>query len=359
MSSPGELLFAPLSLRPGTVAKNRVWLAPLTNKQSHADGTLSDDELRFLSARADGGFGLVETCAAYVAEDGKAWRGQLGVCADDMIPGLSRLAARIHQGGALAAMQLFHGGMHADPEVSGRPRWSASAGDSVRAATEGDIAGVIEAFAAAARRCAKAGLDAVEVHAAHGYLPGQFLSTVDNRRADGWGGTLENRARLVREIVRAVRAAAPGLVLGVRLSPEDHGSARGLDLDESVAVARWLAGDGMDVLHLSLWRAALPTQKRPDCHPTPLFRDAVGSGIPIVVAGGLWTRDDAEAQLALGADAIALGRAAIANHDWPRRAQANAALNRPPLSPATLAKEGLSPPFVEYLRRWKDFVTAA
>lgn len=146
------------------------------------------------------------------------------------------------------------------------------------------------------------------------------------------------------------------MVLGVRLSPEDFGQARGLDLDESLQVAQWLEDDGMDVLHLSLWCAALSTTKRPESHPTPLFREAVGRSVRIVVAGTLWTREECEAQLTLGADAVALGRAAIANRDWPRRAATDAAINRPPVSPATLRGEGLSPVFVDYMRGWKGFV---
>ena len=354
-------LFAPMTLRPGVIARNRIWLAPLTNKQSHPDGTLSDAELGFLAARADGGFGVVETCAAYVAPDGKAWPGELGVHDDAMLPGLTRLAARIHQGGALASVQLFHGGLRAVSAVSGLPTWSASEYvapevDHAREATEADVSHAISAFTLAAMRCARAGFDAVELHGAHGYLFSQFLSTVYNRRTDRWGGSLENRAHLLRQTVRAVRQHAPELALVVRLSPEDFGNARGLDLDESLQVARWLAEDGIDALHLSLWRVANNTTKRPDVHPTPLFREAVGDRVRIVVAGTMWTHEEAEAQLAIGADAVALGRAAIANHDWPRRVREGQAIQRPPLTPDELAAEGLSPAFVAYMRAWKGFV---
>ncbi|MFP2932099.1 NADH:flavin oxidoreductase [Pyxidicoccus sp. 3LG] len=355
-------LFAPLSLRNNVSVRNRIWLAPLTNMQSHADGTLSDDELRFLAARADGGFGLVETCAAHVAQDGKAWQGELGVHDDAMLPGLTRLAARLHQGGALASSQLFHGGLRADPTVSGLERWSASEHSEedirCRAGSEADIQGAIGAFANAARRCAQAGFDSVELHGAHGYLLSQFLSTVYNRRTDGWGGSLENRSRLIRETVRAVRRAAPSLVLAVRLSPEDFGQAKGLDLDETVEVAKMLAEDGMEILHLSLWRAALNTKKRPESHATPLFRAALPSHVKIVVAGNIWTREDAEAQLAHGADAVALGRPAIANHNWPERARRGDAIQRPPVAPEILRGEALSDTFVHYMRQWKNFVAA-
>ena len=123
-------LFAPLELRKGVIAPNRIWLAPLTNTQSHPDGSLSDAELRFLAMRADGGFGVVETCATHVSQDGKTWQGEMGVNDDAMLPGLKRLAERIHQGGALLSAQLFHGGLRANAEVSQREAWSASAYDS-------------------------------------------------------------------------------------------------------------------------------------------------------------------------------------------------------------------------------------
>jgi 2,4-dienoyl-CoA reductase-like NADH-dependent reductase (Old Yellow Enzyme family) len=354
-------LFDPVTLRPGVVARNRAWLAPLTNLQSHPDGALGDDERAFLAARAAGGFGLVETCAAYVAADGKAWRGELGVDDDAGVPALAGLASRLRADGALSMVQLFHGGLRADPALTGGTTWSASAWEEAgvvtpRAADEADVARVIAAFAAAAARCAAAGFDAVELHAAHGYLLSQFLSGVYNQRTDRWGGDLVGRARLLRATVAAVRAAAPQLALAVRLSPEDYGFARGIDLDETLQVARWLADDGVDVLHLSLWRSTGFTQKRPGVHPTPLFREAVGDRCRIAVAGGVWTLDEAEAQLALGADAVAVGRAGIANADWPRRLQAGAPLNLPPLAPATLAAQAVSPTFAGYLRRWKGFV---
>lgn len=354
-------MFTPLALRPGLDAPNRVWLAPLTNQQSHADGTCSDAEARFLGMRADGGFGLVETCAAFVAQDGKAWPGELGVHDDAMVPGLTRLAKRVHDGGARISAQLFHGGLRASSEVSGQPTWSASAYAesglaTPRAATEVDLGRVIGQFADAARRCAAAGFDAVELHGAHGYLLSQFQSTVYNQRTDAWGGPLENRARLIREVARAVRAAAPGLALAVRLSPEDFGQAKGIDLDETIQIARWLAEDGMTIAHLSLWRSTLNTTKRPDQHATPLFRAALGPNVTIAVAGAIWTPEEAQAQLALGADAVALGRAGIGHHEWPRLAQAGLAIPRPPFAPAQLADEGLSAPFIAYMRRWNGFV---
>ena len=118
------MLFEPLTFSCGLVVPNRIALAPMTNGQSLPDGRLGDDEVAWLARRADGGWGMIETCAAYVARDGKAWAGELGVDRDD--DDLARLATRIHQGGAAAIVQLFHGGVRAASKLTGEQVWSAS-----------------------------------------------------------------------------------------------------------------------------------------------------------------------------------------------------------------------------------------
>lgn len=354
-------LFSPLTLRGAITAKNRIWLAPLTNMQSHEDGSCSEAEARFLRMRAEGGFGLITTCATFVSQDGKAWPGELGAHSDAMIPGLKNLATQIREAGSIGSVQLFHGGLRADEKVSGIQPWSASAysENETLLAREGslaDIDQVITDFAQAAERCAAAGFEAIELHGAHGYLLSQFLSQTYNRREGAWGGALAHRARLIREVTRAVRKSAPNLALIVRLSPEDFGQAKGIDLDETAEVAQWLVEDGVDVIHLSLWRAAHNTTKYPDVHPTAFFKKRLGDTAKIVVAGAIWTREEAEAQLALGADAVALGRSAIGNHDWPKRVARNEAIGRPPFTSEHLEGEGLTKGFVGYLGKWKGFV---
>jgi 2,4-dienoyl-CoA reductase-like NADH-dependent reductase (Old Yellow Enzyme family) len=217
---------------------------------------------------------------------------------------------------------------------------------------------VVEEFAAAAVRCEAAGFEGVELHGAHGYLFTQFLSTVQNQRADDWGGSLENRARLLREAVRAVRAAVGAtFTVGVRLSPEDFGNARGLDLDDSVRTACWLAEDGVDFVHLSLWQALQHTAKRPGEHAIPLFRAALPPDVTILAAGSIWTRAEADALLALGADGAVLGRSAIVNRDWPLRAHDAAwEPKRTPVTEADLQAAGLGEAFTGYMRSWKGFV---
>ena len=352
-------LFDPLVFRTGLTARNRIVLAPLTNMQSHTDGSLGDDELRWLTSRAAGGYGVVMTCAAHVARDGQGWPGELGIFDDVLLPGLRTLARALRDHGATPMVQIFHGGLRADPTVTGVQPWSASEVDGARAATEDDIRRVIVQFTDAAARARDAGFDGVEIHGAHGYLFTQFLSATQNQRSDRWGGALENRARLLRETLRAVRARVGALfTVGVRLSPEDFGNARGLDLDESLQIAQWLAHDGADFIHLSLWQSLANTVKRPDTNAIPLFRSVVPADVRILAAGAIWRRAEAEQVLALGADAAVLGRSAIANADWPRRvADPMWEPRRPPFTIDALVASGLSPRFAEYMRRFKGFVT--
>ena len=218
---------------------------------------------------------------------------------------------------------------------------------------------MIAAFAAAARRLESAGVDGVELHGAHGYLLSQFQSAELNRRTDEWGGSLEHRARLIRRTMQATRAAVSDeFIVGVRLSPESSPSLPGIDLDETLQVARWMCDDGADFIHISLWDAEQMTTKRPGEHAARIFRDALPAQVPLITAGNIWTEDDALAQLAHGADAVALGRAAITNPDWPRQVVARGgAPKRPPVTGDELRARALGPVFVDYMRRWEGFVS--
>ncbi len=358
-------LFEPLTFRTGLTLKSRLALAAMTNKQSHEDGTLSDDELRWLRARADGGFRLIFTCASHVAKDGQGWSGELGCFSDAHVPGLTRLATDLREHGASTMVQLFHGGVRADAAVSGTKPWTATETETARAATEEDLTRVIREFGDAAARAKAAGMDGVELHGAHGYLLTQFLSATENQRQDGWGGSLPNRARLIRSVLREVRArVGASFTVGVRLSPEDFGNAKGMDLDESIQTARWLAEDSADFIHLSLWRSELMTKKRPEEHAVNVFRAALPADVKLIVAGGVWTPAEASALLERGADLVALGRSAIVNPDWPQRAEASTGTmpfepRRPPVTIDELTARGLSKTFAEYMRAWKGFVSDA
>jgi 2,4-dienoyl-CoA reductase-like NADH-dependent reductase (Old Yellow Enzyme family) len=350
----------------GITIRNRVVLAAMTNKQSHSDGVMSDEEFEWLAARARGGFGIVTTCAAHVSLDGQGWDGELGVYDDSLLPGLTRLATALRADGAVSLVQIFHGGVRAPSRLTGQQPFSASAfeldskGFEVpREATVEDIERTIAAFASAARRCADAGFDGVEIHGANGYLITQFLGTISNTRTDDWGGSLENRARFVRRIVAAVRAATPDkFLVGVRLSPEV--AEQGVDLDDTLKVAEWLAAEGVDFVHLSNWDSFKAPAKYPESKKmvTTWFREAIGPDVPLIAAGGVWTPAEADQVLAHGADMVGLARAAIGNANWPLDAtRPDWEPARPPYTPEHLLNAGLSQKMVTYMRLWPDFVT--
>jgi len=353
-------LLEPLRFANGITSRNRIALAAMTNSQSNANGSLGDDELHWLEVRADGGFGIITTCATHVTRDGQTWAGELGIFDDSLLPDWRRLASSMRQRGALPIAQIFHGGLRAREALTGSRPWSASSdeGSGARAATEADFERIISAFGDAAERAHAAGMAGVEIHAAHGYLFSQFLSVLQNRRRDAWGGSLENRFRLLRSVTRAVRERVPAsFIVGVRLSPEDFGNAKGLDLDESLQVAHWLCEDGIDFFHASLWDVRRNAIKRPDASLIPMFRQAMAGDVPLFVAGKVWTRDDADHAFALGADVVALGRPAIVNPDWPLRiADPGWEPRRPPLTAAEFRARGLNDAFIELLRSRHEFV---
>jgi 2,4-dienoyl-CoA reductase-like NADH-dependent reductase (Old Yellow Enzyme family) len=353
-------LFQPLTLAHGPALKNRLALAPLTNLQSHPDGTLSDDEFKWLTWRAKGGFALTMTCAAHVQRIGQGFPGQLGVFGDEHLPGLSRLAAQIRAYGSLAVAQLHHAGMRSPAELIGEAPVCSSdnAEFGARALTLDEVERLRDAFIEAAVRCERAGFQGVELHGAHGYILAQFLSPEVNQRADRYGGSLQNRARIVHEIIDGVRArTGPEFSLGLRLSPERFG----LKLAEIVEVARQILGDGkIDYLDMSLWDYAKePTEEAFKGRSLmSYFAELPRGAVRLGCAGKVMTPDDARACLAHGMDFVMLGRAAILHHDYPARLAADPGFTpiRTPVPADHLAAEGLGPSFVKYMGTWKGFV---
>jgi 2,4-dienoyl-CoA reductase-like NADH-dependent reductase (Old Yellow Enzyme family) len=352
-------LFAPLTLAHGPVVPNRLFLAPLTNQQSFADGRLSDAELRWLAMRAQGGFGLTMTCASHVQEVGQGFPGQLGIWSDDHVEGLARVAAAIRAAGSVSSVQLHHAGIRSPRELVGQPVGpSDDAETGARALSLGEVEELVAAFVAAAQRAEQAGFDGVEIHGAHGYVLTAFLSPETNRRTDRYGGSLENRARLLFEVVEAVRRETrPDFQVGLRLSPERFG----LRLGEVVDVARELLAQArIDYLDMSLWDVAKePAEEAYQgrslmSHFTELPRGDVRLG----VAGKVRSGGQAREALAAGADFVSIGRAAILHHDFPERVRADADFEpvELPVTPAYLHGEGLSEPFVDYMRGWRGFV---
>jgi 2,4-dienoyl-CoA reductase-like NADH-dependent reductase (Old Yellow Enzyme family) len=359
---PIDALFQPLSFQHGPAMKNRFMLAPLTNLQSHPNGLLSDDEFRWLTMRAKGGFGLVMTCAAHVQAQGQGFPGQLGVFSDDHIPGLTRLAAAIKAGGSVAALQMHHAGNRSPKDLVGQPLCPSDDPETgARGLSTGEVEWLIESFVKAAERSETAGFDGVEIHGAHGYVLAQFLSPKLNRREDRYGGSVENRARIILEIIDGVRARTrPDFQLGLRLSPERFD----LKLAEIVEVAQSVLRDGrIDYLDMSLW----------DIHKEPAEEEHKGRSlmsyfteldrgeVRLGVAGKVMTPQQAADALEAGVDYVLLGRAAILHHDYPERARSERGFE-PIALPVTrehLEAEGLGPAFVTYMSSWPGFVQAA
>lgn len=353
-------LFAPLAFARGPVMANRLCLGPLTNLQSHNDGTLGEDEYHWLTLRAKGGFSMVHTCASHVEQRAQAFHGQLA-CFDDLhIPGLKRLADGLRAEGALSLLQLQHAGLRAPKEIIGEAPVGPSddAETGARALSTEEVEQVIEAFIAAAVRAEKAGFDGVALHGGHGYLITAFNSSVTNRRTDRFGGSLENRARFLREIIDGIRArTGPRFLLGLRLSAERFG----LKLAEQRELAQQILDEAkIDFLDMSLW----------DCRKEPVepefqgrsllsyFAELRRGNVRLTAAGKLATPGHFRQVLDEGCDFAIAGKAGILNWNYPKLVQANAdfAPVRLPVTPAYLAAEGLGPAFIEYMHTFKGFM---
>ncbi|WP_370247814.1 NADH:flavin oxidoreductase [Nocardioides sp.] len=355
-------LNAPLALAHGPAWANRIALAPLTNTQSHPDGSLSDDEHRWLAARAAGGFALTMTCAAFVNQDGKAWQGQLGLHADADLGRLRRLTDEIRAHGSVSAVQLHHAGLRADPATSqGGERvapWD-DAAKGARALTTAEVRQVVDDFVAAAVRAEQAGFDGVEIHGAHGYLLAQFLDGRKNHRTDGYGGAFADRARIVHEVVDGIRAAVgPDLQVGIRLTAERYG----ITLPEFLELAGDLmAGGKLDYLDASLWDVrkepadpAFAGTRLID-HITAVPRHGTALG----VAGEVQSAADVAWCLEQGADFVLVGTGAILHHDFAARSLADPAfVVRPrPVPREVLEAESVGAAFIDYLAAgWDEFV---
>jgi 2,4-dienoyl-CoA reductase-like NADH-dependent reductase (Old Yellow Enzyme family) len=261
-------LFDPLAIRELKFA-NRVFVSPMCQYSSE-NGYANDWHFVHLGSRAVGGAGLILTEATAVLPEGRISPQDLGIWEDGHIEMLSRIVSFIHEQGSIAGMQLAHAGRKAStsrpweghdavPESEGG--WTKVVAPSAlkfsdtypmpQALTLDGIQEVVAAFAAAARRACQAGFRVVEIHAAHGYLIHEFLSPLSNKREDDYGGSFENRTRLCREVVAAVRSAWPkGLPIFLRISATDW-TEGGWDIDQSVKLAGELKEMGVDLIDCS------------------------------------------------------------------------------------------------------------
>lgn len=341
-------LMSPVSLR-GLTLRNRAVVAPMC-QYSSIDGFANDWHMVHLGRFGIGGFGLVILEATGVLPEARISFADLGLWKDEHIAPLARIVDFLHSQGAAAGIQLAHAGRKASTPVSwltaddlateeqrqalGYEHWqpvapSAESHDPANpdfqvptALDKAGIARVIDGFVAAAQRALTAGFDTVEIHAAHGYLLNQFLSPLSNHRTDEYGGSRENRMRLVLEVAEAVRAVWPAdKPLLARLSVSDNAEG-GWSVEDSVALAIELKARGVDAIDCSSGGLAQGRITAAPSYQVP-FAQAVkaGADIPTMAVGVLGDYAGAEAILENGeADFIALARGALADPNWPLHA---------------------------------------
>ncbi len=351
--------FAPATLGPLTL-RNR-FVKAATFEGMAPGGLVSDALVAFHRAVAEGGVALTTLAYCAVSDDGQGAPNEI-VVREAALPGLQRLTDAVHRAGAAAAIQLGHAG----PVAAGTGRrglapsrvFAPQALRFTKAATDADLARISADFARAAELSVRAGFDALELHFGHGYLVSAFLSPKLNRRRDGWGGCLENRARLARQVAKAVRdAVGAGVVVTAKFNMAD-GVAGGFWLDESVAVARLLEADGaLDALQLTggssfqnpmyLFRGEAPIEDMAKAFPPPLrygfkltasrflrsypfeeafflpyarqFRAALR--MPLILLGGINRLETVHRALDAGFDFVAMGRALLREPDLVARWQ--------------------------------------
>ncbi|MEG2048864.1 MAG: NADH:flavin oxidoreductase/NADH oxidase [Comamonas sp.] len=334
-------LFSPIAFGPLQLA-NRIVIPPMC-MYSAQDGLATDFHLAHYGNLAQSGAGLLVLEATAVEARGRISAYDLGLWSDAHTAALRPVVEHIRRFSPMpVCVQLAHAGRKASSrrpwegggalpadDALAWPTLSASAipfapsDPAPQAASLQDIADITQAFVDAALRAQQLGIHAIEIHAAHGYLLHQFLSPLSNQRADGYGGSLENRMRLTLEVFEAVRAAVDeSMAVGVRISATDWMEPAGWDLPQSQQLAAELAARGCDFLHVS--SAALhPEQKIPvgPGYQVPLaeaLKDSLEGRMPVIAVGLITDASQAEAIVHTGqADAVGLARAMLYNPRWP------------------------------------------
>ena len=337
------------SLDLGTLqVKNRVFLAPLTRTRADADHTPNELMAEYYAQRASGGLLIAEATA--VSEGCSAFGADPGIYNDKQVEGWKKVTSAVHEAGGKIFLQLWHGGRACHPllndgQVPVAP--SAIAIDDITHTPEGkkpytvpraleleEIPEIVTAFRTAAHRGKEAGFDGVEVHGANGYLLDEFLRESANQRTDHYGGSLENRARLLLEVIEAVASVMGSDRTGVRISPLN--SYNSMKTEDPVGLVTYLAKElsSKKLAYLHLMRADFEEQQEGDV-VTPAREHYDGN---LVLNMG-YTPEEAEKAVSLGqADAIAFGTSFLANPDLPERIAKDAPLNEP--EPSTFYTSG-------------------
>lgn len=334
MSSRYPNLFSPQRIGPKE-AMNRVWMTAHST-QLVKDHNFSEAHIAYYAERAKGGVGVITMEAMAVHPTTQPYEGKIFAFDERVVPEYRKLAEAVKPHGTLLLSQLWHRGRQTDSIVSREPVWAPSAipctvyREMPHEMTKADIEELIDGYVRSARHSVAGGLDGVEIHGlAHGYLVGQFLSPATNHRTDDYGGSEQNRMRLMMEIIDAVRAVVPDdLICGIRINGDD-GMEDSLDNAGWIAIARAIAARG-DLDYISVSQGtyvnrmkiygASPTPNGFQLADTARIRAAV-PGMPVVAVGRITTPEMAEATLASGgADFIGMARQLIADPFWARKA---------------------------------------
>src|SRR3984957_17924965 len=353
-------LLSPLTIR-GVTFRNRIAVSPMC-QYSGQDGFANDWHLVHLGSRAAGGAALVVVEATAVTSEGRITPGDLGIWKDEQIEPLKRIATFVHSQGAVAGIQLAHAGRKASCDLPWRGSagqktteeggWTGVGPSAVPFAEESPVPipldeigidGVVDAFEAGARRSLSAGFKVLEIHAAHGYLLHEFLSPVCNQRNDQYGGSLENRMRLLLRVVERLRRLMPEeMPLFVRISATDWVEG-GWDIEQSIELARRLKTEGVDLIDCSSG-GNVPYAKIP-VGPgyQVVFAERIRreAGIATAAVGAITEPTQADEIIRHGrADLVLLAREFLREPYWPR------------LAAQKLGHKDLLPPPVQYARAW-------
>ena len=316
--------------------RNRIIMAPMEKNLALPTGAVTQRYIDYCAARAEGGAGLIMLESMYVHPAGMGHRYQLGLHDDALVPGCRRLVEACHRHGALVGAEIYFAGRETSSPVtltqpvapSAVPCTAIAGGETPRILTVREIRDLVELFAAAAVRAVASGFDVIEIHGAHGYLIGQFLSLFSNRRKDEYGGDFERRLRFPLEVIRAVRAAVgTDVPLLYRISADEHVEG-GLTVADACRIAPHLETAGIDLIDVSagIYESApwivQPMEMPQGCLASLAAAIRPGVKIPVSVAGRISDPQVAESILTDGtADFVTVGRALHADADWPRKSR--------------------------------------
>lgn len=332
----------PLLFKPGRIGtmrlKNRFVMPPMVRDYADANGLVTKRYVDHIARIAKGGVGMMILEASFISKEGRGFANQLGIHTDKTIPGLKKLARAAHASGAKIGVQIYHAGRQTSSKTTGAkpvapsPVADPTVNEAPKTLTKKEIKRIVNAYAAAAGRAKKAGMDFVEIHGAHGYLITQFLSPFSNKRKDEYGGSPEKRIRFMKEVYEAVRKnVGPTFPVVVRLSGDELIGKKGLTLPDVKRIAKWLEKAGADALHVSAGNYAsyaegmmIPPMAVPD---GPLVKLAAGVKkavkIPVIAVAKIRTPRMAETILKKRqADFIGVGRMLLADPDYPNKVKA-------------------------------------